>query len=119
MISPNSSSYPIAAAALATGVSYAHAYGYVWANRLYLDDRNAKAGQDGLVAAWEALVDEYGEATTAAFQERVEAAIMDGRVYWPYPDFFAARALQAERRLLVIEEDDDAGDPPEQPEAVV
>lgn len=120
MIAPNSPSYPIAGAALAVGITYAEAYGYVWANRNLVATRNM-AGPEGaaLVAAWERIVDAHGQNTMVAFQERIEAAIMDGLIYWPYPAWFLDRAERAEEgsRYERIEEDADAGDLPEQPEA--
>lgn len=122
MIAPFSSSYPIHGAALACGVPLQLAYAYVWANRGWEEAQDGKAplpaALDALTAAWMAITEELGESTTVAFQERIEAGIMDGRVYWPYPRFFEARALQAQRQIHEDRSDDDGVAPPDQPEPV-
>lgn len=122
MIDEFSSSYPVRGAADACGVPLTLAYPYVWANRLWEEAQASgnglNAALEGLTAAWVAITTAHGEATTMAFQERVEAGIMDGRVYWPYPKFFEARALQAERRIPTVRDDDDGIAPPVQPEPV-
>lgn len=118
MIHPDSTSYPVAAAAEATGVPRALAYPYVWANRLWAQTPTGP-NFSRLLAAYEALIIDVGLQTTTAFQERVEAAIMDSRVYWPIPLWFTWPALVPERTIPdVVFSDDDNAIPPMQPEPI-
>jgi hypothetical protein len=118
VIDPNSTSYPIAAAADATGVPRALAYPYVWANRLWAQAPTGPNFQR-LLATYEDLIIGVGLQPTVAFQQRVEAAIMDSRVYWPVPDWFTWPALVPERTIPdVVFSDDDNAIPPDQPEPV-
>lgn len=111
MIDQFSASYPIAEAAEATGVSRAHAYAYVWANRRWLS-APSKDTMGDLSWAYLDLIMSYPEPTGTAFIERIEAAIMEGRIYWPYPEWFRDRP---DPRQIKVErdEDDDARDLPE------
>lgn len=109
MIDQYSSSYPIAGAAEAVGISRALAYGYVWANRQFAGNPTQET-YDALFSAWTAIWEAHGQPTACAFQERVEAAIMDGRVYWPHKAWFLGAPLAPTRAVEVIREDDDDGD---------
>lgn len=104
MIDQFSASYPIAGAAEATGVSRAHAYAYVWANRCWLA-APSKDTMGDLSAAFIEIAFHYGDSTRVAFIERIEAAIMEGRIYWPYPEWFEDRPEP--RSLEVVRDDDD------------
>lgn len=115
MIDPYSKSYPIAGAAHAVGVDLERAYTYVWANRCYyqtLDDDWLRR----LHAAYHSLVAAYGEQTTTALQERLEAAVMAGDIYWPVAGWDTWPAMVPPREMPgLIRDEDGAGDPPVQP----
>lgn len=116
---PESTSYPVAGAAVACGVDIGMAQRYCWANRLFcLQPLGAETLID-LNDAYFALVHTYGDTTTAALQERLEAAIMEDRIYWPVPGWKEAKAQRPERPLPDVDRTDDDGiDPPEQPEPI-
>ena len=119
---PESTSYPVAGAAVACGVDIGMAQRYIWANRLWclsFDRPDEQASEQAMLGAYDAMVDAYGSQTTAALLERLEAAIMDDRIYWPVPGWKEAASSMPERVLPNVDRSGDDGiEPPEQPEPI-
>lgn len=123
MIDPHSASYPILGAALASGVEPRLAYQYVDANyRLLQTGQRGERELAEIIRIYVVMMDRYPPATVSAFQERVEAAALEGRIYWPFPDWLesATNRLQigARRPMGIVEDDEPDNDPPPQPEPI-
>ena len=115
---PESASYPVAGAAVACGVDIGMAQRYCWANRVWLLSPSGTTRR-AMEGAYSAIQRVYGDQTTAALQERLEAAIMEDRIYWPVPGWKEAMARQPDRPLPDVDRTDDDGvEPPEQPEPI-
>lgn len=118
MIDPHSASYPITVAALAVGVDPGMATSYVWANRQWAVTHDI-GWYRALIAAFVEIEAHYGATTAAALQERLEAAIMDGRIYWPVPNWHRWPDLSPVRELPgMVEDDQPDADVPPQPDPI-
>jgi hypothetical protein len=93
-IHPESASYPILGAANACGVEYGLALAYVEANKVWygqLDPSTPSPSPGEAADALNAICDAYEaievattKETAAAFRERINAALEEGRIYWPF-----------------------------------